>query len=47
MHCPGKNLKMGRDGKSHSRDIVEDVKYFKNVNKVDIIICLLNDYEVR
>lgn len=46
-HCPGKQLAKGRDGKSHSRNIEEDIKYFKTANKVDVIICLLDEYELR
>jgi len=45
--CPGKNLAKGRDGKVHKRDINADVKYFKESLKIDIIICLLNKYELK
>lgn len=44
--CPGKNLAKGRDGKVHTRDILEDVISFKS-RGIDLIICLLNDYELR
>ncbi|KRW98991.1 hypothetical protein PPERSA_11592 [Pseudocohnilembus persalinus] len=46
-HCPGKQLKMGRDGKPHNRNIIEDITYFKNLNQIQVIICLLNKYELR
>ena len=26
--CPGKKLKMGRDGKAHDRDIFQDIQAF-------------------
>lgn len=38
---------MGRDGKPHNRNIFEDVKYFSENNNVNVIICLLNNYELR
>lgn len=38
---------MGRDGKTHNRNIFFDVKQFNEINKVNKIICLLNDYELR
>ena len=44
--CPGKNLAMGRDGKSYARDIKVDVGYFATKG-IKLIVCLLNDYEVR
>lgn len=44
--CPGKNLRKGRDGRSHSRDIQSDLCDFKS-RGVDAIVCLLNDSELR
>ena len=44
--CPGKNLAAGRDGKSYTRDIRVDVGYFASQG-IKLIVCLLNDYEVR
>ncbi|MFN9901173.1 MAG: hypothetical protein ACK55Z_20820 [bacterium] len=44
--CPGKNIAAGRDGKSYSRDIRKDVAHFA-AQGVKLIICLLNDYELR
>ena len=44
--CPGKNLAKGRDGFTYQRDIAKDVGSLKDRN-VSLIICLLNDYEVR
>ena len=44
--CPGKNLKKGRDGKSHARDIAQDLTSFRE-RGIHIIVCLLNDYELR
>jgi hypothetical protein len=44
--CPGKNLAKGRDGKTYQRDIAKDVLSLKERN-VNMIVCLLNDYEVR
>lgn len=45
--APGKNLAKGRDGRTHKRDIAVDVKYFREVVGIDVIICLLNKYELR
>ena len=36
----------GRDGKVHSRNIQTDLSNFKS-QEISIIICLLNDYELR
>ena len=44
--APGKKLSKGRDGKSHDRNIDEDMSDFKK-RGVDCIICLLNKYELR
>jgi protein-tyrosine phosphatase len=44
--CPGKNMSKGRDGKVHSRDIRTDLLNFKDQG-ISMIICLLNDYELR
>lgn len=44
--CPGKNMAKGRDGKVHSRNIQTDLSNFKS-QEISIIICLLNDYELR
>ena len=44
--CPGKNLTAGRDGKVYNRDIRIDVKSFAD-RRVKLIVCLLNDYELR
>jgi len=45
--APGKNLAKGRDGRVHKRDIEVDVKYFKESLNIDVIVCLLNKYELR
>mmetsp|Transcript_37903 Transcript_37903/g.33922 ORF Transcript_37903/g.33922 Transcript_37903/m.33922 type:complete len:177 (+) Transcript_37903:56-586(+) len=45
--APGKNLAKGRDGKSHQRCIKTDCKFFKEYLKVDLIVCLLDKYELR
>ena len=37
----------GRDGKSYQRDIGVDVKNFAELAQVKLIVCLLNDYEIR
>jgi len=38
---------MGRDGKPHNRDLKLDLKDFAERQNVKIIICLLNEYELR
>jgi hypothetical protein len=38
---------VGRDGKSYDRSIYEDVDYFRSVSGVTMIVCLLNDSELR
>jgi len=45
--APGKRMAKGRDGKTHSRNIEVDVKFFRECLKVDVIICLLDRYELR
>jgi protein-tyrosine phosphatase len=45
--APGKNLAKGRDGKVYNRDIELDVKHLKESMNVDVIVCLLNKYELR
>lgn len=45
--CPGKVLAKGRDGKPHIRSISLDMKYFRDNYKIDMIICLLDKYELR
>jgi len=45
--CPGKVLARGRDGKQHIRSIQLDMKYFREQYKVDMIVCLLDKYELR
>ena len=45
--APGKNLAKGRDGKTHQRDIEADVKFYRDNFQIDIIVCLLNKYELR
>ena len=45
--CPGKNMAAGRDGKSYQRDITIDVINYAQVSNIKLIICLLNDYEIR
>lgn len=45
--CPGKKIEKGRDGKKHDRDIYRDVEYFKAKSGVAMIVCLLNDSELR
>ncbi|TNV80666.1 hypothetical protein FGO68_gene5537 [Halteria grandinella] len=45
--CPGKKLAMGRDGKSYDRNIYEDVEQFNKSQGISLIICLLNDSELR
>ena len=45
--CPGKKLVKGRDGKPHLRSIEDDINYFKVTNKIDMIICLLDRYELK
>ena len=45
-HAPGKQIKRGRDGRCHSRDLKKDVAYFKE-NGISRIVCLLNDPELR
>ena len=37
----------GRDGKSYQRDVAIDVRNFAQLSKVKLIVCLLNDYEIR
>lgn len=38
---------MGRDGKSYDRNIYEDVEQFNKSQGISLIICLLNDSELR
>lgn len=45
--CPGKKIERGRDGKKHDRDIFKDVEYFKQKCGITLIVCLLNDSELR
>ena len=45
--CPGKNMAAGRDGKTYRRDITIDVANYARVSNVKLIVCLLNDYEIR
>jgi len=45
--APGKNLAKGRDGKVYNRDIEHDVKHLRETMGVDVIVCLLNKYELR
>jgi len=45
--APGKNIAKGRDGKTHQRDIEVDIKYYKDNFQIDMIVCLLNKYELR
>jgi cyclin-dependent kinase inhibitor 3 len=45
--CPGKKIGRGRNGKSFDRDIGADVFHFRTEGKVDVIICLLNKYELK
>lgn len=45
--CPGKKLAMGRDGKSYDRNIFEDVEQFRSSQGITLIVCLLNDSELR
>lgn len=45
--CPGKKLAMGRDGKAHNRNIFADVEHFRVVGGVTLVVCLLNDSELR
>jgi protein-tyrosine phosphatase len=45
--APGKVLKLGRDGKSYSRSLADDIKHFRLEEGVDVILCLLNRYELR
>jgi protein-tyrosine phosphatase len=44
--CPGKILAKGRNGLQYKRDISKDVKDLSK-RGVSMIICLLNDYEMR
>ena len=37
----------GRDGKSYQRNIVIDVMNYAQTSNVKLIVCLLNDYEIR
>ena len=37
----------GRDGKAYSRDVAVDVMNYSQVSNVKLIVCLLNDYEIR
>jgi protein-tyrosine phosphatase len=39
-------LANGRDGKSHNRNINDDILDFKEQG-INLIVCLLNDYEMR
>ena len=45
--CPGKNMAAGRDGKAYQRDISLDVFNYAQTSNIKLIICLLNDYEIR
>ena len=45
--CPGKNMATGRDGKAYARDIGQDVQVYASTHGIKLIICLLNDYEIR
>lgn len=45
--CPGKRLAMGRDGKSHNRNIKQDVEQFRSLSGITLVVCLLNDSELR
>ena len=38
---------MGRDGKSHDRNILADVESYRVVSGITLIVCLLNDSELR
>ena len=38
---------MGRDGKTHNRNLDFDVKFLCENKNVELIICLLNEYELR
>eukprot|EP01017_Pseudomicrothorax_dubius_P005943 TRINITY_DN11614_c0_g1_i3.p1 TRINITY_DN11614_c0_g1~~TRINITY_DN11614_c0_g1_i3.p1 ORF type:complete len:175 (+),score=18.54 TRINITY_DN11614_c0_g1_i3:352-876(+) len=46
-HAPGKILRVGRDGRSHNRNLAKDIKHFKEFDKIEAIVCLLNKYELR
>ncbi|CAI2372481.1 unnamed protein product [Moneuplotes crassus] len=48
-YCPGKKIKMGRDGRVHDRDLVKDLTMFRQLesNPVTMIVCLLSDYELK
>ena len=45
--CPGKNFGVGRNGVCYKRSLKEDLKYLKESHKVEVIVCLLNMYELR
>jgi protein-tyrosine phosphatase len=38
---------MGRDGKNHDRNIYADVDNFRVQSNITLIVCLLNDSELR
>jgi len=46
--APGKNMsKQGRDGKQYARSIAEDVRQLRCNHRVRLIVCLLNESELR
>lgn len=40
-------MALGRDGKAHNRSIIADVETFKQGQEITLILCLLNDSEMR